>query len=92
MVPYLSSHATAEWIQETPVEIGAGAPTVGPLPNLSRVTFDLAHTNGARAGLKGSEEIQLADSNGHVLAAPSAPDRDLDGFNDCAYATTCPHP
>jgi hypothetical protein len=91
-VPYLSSHATAEWIEETPVEIGTGAPTVGPLPNLSRVSFDLTRTNGARPGLKPSEEIQLADSQGHVLATPSAPDSDNDGFNDCAYATRCPAP
>ena len=92
-LPYLSTHATAEWIEETPVEIGTGAPTgVAPLPNLSRVPFDLARTNTARAGLKASEEIQLADSQGHVLATPSAPDRDVDGFNDCAYATRCPAP
>jgi hypothetical protein len=92
-IPYASSHATAEWIQETPVQIGTGAPAgVGPLPNLSRVSFDLARTNGARPGLKSSEEIQLADSQGHVLASPSAPDRDRDGFNDCAYATRCPAP
>jgi hypothetical protein len=90
---YPSSHATAEWIEETPVEIGGGAAAgVGPLPNLSRVTFDLAHANGARAGLKSSEEIQLADANGHPLATPSAPDHDTDGFNDCAHATTCPRP
>jgi hypothetical protein len=92
-VPYASSHATAEWIEETPVEIGTGAPTgVGPLPNLSRVTFDLARTNAARPGLKPSEEIQLVDANSHPLATPSAPDRDADGFNDCAYASLCPHP
>jgi hypothetical protein len=92
-LPYASSHATAEWIEETPVQIGTGTPAgVGPLPNLSRVSFDLARTNFARPGLKPSEEIQLADSQGHVLASPSAPDRDADGFNDCAYATRCPAP
>jgi hypothetical protein len=92
-LPYASSHATAEWIEETPVEIGAGAPTgVGALPNLSRVSLDLARTNNARPGLKPSEEIQLADSQGHVLATPSGPDSDGDGFNDCAYATRCPAP
>jgi hypothetical protein len=92
-IPYASSHATAEWIQETPIQFGTGAsPGVGPLPNLSRVSFDLARTNNARPGLKSSEEIQLADSHGHVLASPSAPDGDGDGFNDCAYATRCPAP
>jgi hypothetical protein len=92
-LPYPSSHATAEWIEETPVQVGTGAPAgVGPLPNLSRVSFDLARTNGARPGLKPSEEIQLADSQGHVLATPSAPDRDRDGFKDCAYAARCPAP
>jgi hypothetical protein len=90
---YASSHATAEWIQETPVEIGTGTSTgIAPLPNLSTVTFDLARTNAARAGLKASEEIQLVDSKGHALATPSARDRDADGFNDCAYATRCPAP
>ncbi len=92
-VPYSSTHATAEWIEETPVVIDSnGNVSVGPLPKLSTVTFDLAQTNGANAGLKASEEIQLVDFDGNVLATPSAPDKDTDGFNDCTYAGSCRAP
>ncbi len=46
-------------------------------------------TDGASAKLKSSEEIQLVDSSGNVIADPSAPDPDSDGFNVCALASTC---
>jgi len=90
-VPYDSTHLTAEWIVETPVVIGGGGGvTVGPLPDLTTVHFDGARTNGHNAGLKPSEAIQLVDpSSGQVLATPSAPDAQNNGFNDCTYATTC---
>ena len=38
-VPYSSTHATAEWIEETPLEISTNA-GFAPLPNLSRISFD----------------------------------------------------
>jgi hypothetical protein len=88
-VPYTSSHLTAEWIEETPLVIGSG---LAPLPNLSTVNFDLATTNGAAAGLKSAEEIQLVTSGGSPLATPSSPDPDADGFNDCAHASSCSAP
>ena len=92
-VPYSSTYATAEWIEETPVVLDdSGNVSVGPLPKLSTVHVDDAITNSARAGLKASEEIQLVDFNGTVLATPSAPDVDLDGFNDCTYSTACARP
>jgi Peptidase A4 family len=92
-IPYTSTHATAEWIEETPVVIdNSGAVSVGPLPNLSTVNFDLSQTNGKPAGLVASEQIQLIDSNGVPLATPSAPDPDTDGFNVCAFANSCGAP
>jgi hypothetical protein len=91
-VPYPSTHLTAEWIQEAPTIIGTSGANVGTLPNLSGANFDLATTNGAPAGLKPSEAIQLANSSGTVESTPSAPDSDTDGFNDCTYATTCGAP
>lgn len=92
-VPYTSTLATAEWIEETPVVIdNNGSVSVGPLPNLSTVNFDLATVNGANPKLTSSEEMQLVDSNGAPLATPSAPAADTDGFNDCAYAKSCPAP
>ncbi len=91
-VPYSSTFATAEWIEETPVNVGSGGVNVGPLPNLSTVSFDLATVNGANPKLKPSEEIQLVSSNGAPLATPSAPAADTDGFNVCAYASSCPSP
>jgi peptidase A4-like protein len=87
-VPYASTHATAEWIEETPLVIGTNA-GLAPLPNLSRISFDRATTNGASARLKSSEKIQLIDGNGHVIGTPSAPDAQRDGFAVCAWATSC---
>jgi hypothetical protein len=92
-VPYTSTYATSEWIEETPVVIDdSGNVTVGPLPKLSTVHIDNAFTNGAKAGLQPSEAVQLVDTNNAPLATPSAPDRDLDGFNDCTYAGSCARP
>src|SRR5436190_17612586 len=62
-VPYSSTHATAEWIEETPLLIGTNA-GLAPLPNLSKTSFTGGKVNGASAGLNSSEEIQLTDSNG----------------------------
>jgi hypothetical protein len=90
-VPYTSTHATAEWIQETPLILGTNA-GFAPLPNLTSPVFDLATTNGLPANLKPSEEMDLATATGSVYAVPSAPDPDADGFNDCAWATSCAAP
>lgn len=82
---YPSTHATAEWIEETPLEIGTDA-GFASLPNLTNPAFTSATTNGAPAGLKASEELDLTDSNGNVIGAPSAPNSTGDGFDDCAWA------
>jgi len=87
-VPYSSSYATAEWIEETPLIIGTGA-GLASLPNLSVTPFSAARTNGAGAGLKASEEMVLTDANGKVIGTPSAPNATADGFNACAWATSC---
>ena len=92
-LPYGSTYATAEWIEETPVAIdNSGNVSIGPLPNLSTVKFDLATTNHAAAALKASEEVQLVDAGNNPLATPSSPDPDADGFNDCAHAGSCGAP
>src|SRR5436305_3840101 len=90
-LPYSSTHATAEWIEETPLIIGTNA-GLASLPNLTDPAFDLGTTNGAPANLKASEEMQLTDSNGSVIGSPSAPDSDLDGFGACTWATSCAAP
>jgi hypothetical protein len=90
-VPYSSSQDTAEWIQETPLILGTNA-GFAALPNLTSPVFDLASTDGAPANLKSSEEMDLVDSSGNVFGAPSAPDPDADGFNVCAWASTCTAP
>jgi hypothetical protein len=91
-VPYTSTHATAEWIEETPVVIGTDGTGFAALPNLTSSPFDNAATNGAPAGLKASEQMQLVDSGGSVIGAPSAPDSDTDGFGLCAWSTSCSAP
>lgn len=88
-VPYVSTHATAEWIEETPLTIGLSGTGLAALPNLTNVPFSNATTNGANANLKSSEEIQLVDSNGKVIGTPSAPNSTANGFTDCAWATSC---
>ncbi len=87
-VPYPSTHATAEWIEETPLEIGTNA-GFAALPNLTNPAFSSATTNGAPANLKSSEEMDLTDSSGAVIGAPSAPNATADGFDACAWASTC---
>ena len=90
-VPYSSTQDTAEWIQETPLIIGTGG-GFAALPNLTSPKFDRATTDGAPANLKSSEEMQLVNSSGKVIASPSAPDPDADGFNVCAWMTSCAAP
>jgi hypothetical protein len=91
MVPYSSSHLTAEWIEETPVVVSGSTVSVGPLPKLSVVNFDKAKANGANAALTSAEELRLV-ANGQTLLTPSRPDASADGFNDCSYATSCAAP
>ena len=67
----------------------SGRVQVGPLPNLSTVTFDPGTVNHGSPGLVPAEAIQLVDANSTPLATPSNPDSDADGFNDCAYASSC---
>jgi hypothetical protein len=68
----------------------SGNASVGPMPNLSTVKFDAGLANNANPNLLSSEAIQLVDFNAQVLATPSSPDSDADGFNACTYATSCP--
>ena len=78
--------------------LGSSASLIGTnagfaaLPNLTTRAFDLATVNGHPANLTSSEEMQLIDSNGHVIGTPSAPDSDADGFNACTWATSCSAP
>jgi hypothetical protein len=88
-VPYASTHATAEWIEETPLTLGTGGAGLASLPNLTNTPFSSGTTNGANAGLKSSEEIQLIDSNNNVIGTPSAPNSSANGFTACAWATSC---
>jgi hypothetical protein len=91
--PYTSSYATAEWIVETPVVIkNGGHVKIGPLPKLSMSTFDDATVNGVSPNLQDSEQVQLVNAKNQVIARPSSPDAEGDGFNLCTFASTCPAP
>ena len=70
----------------------SGTVTVGPLPGLGSVGFDLSQTNHHAAALTAAEEIRLVDTTGAALATPSAPDAATDGFNVCTFATSCAAP
>jgi hypothetical protein len=90
-VSYSSTQATAEWIEETPLILGTGA-GFAALPQLSSPRFDLASVNGHPAQLKASQAIDLINSGGKVIAVPSRPDPDHDGFNACTWTRRCPAP
>jgi hypothetical protein len=87
-VPYPSTHATAEWIEETPLEIGTDA-GFAALPNLTNPAFSSGTTDGSAVKLTSSEEMQLIDSGGNVIGTPSAPTGGGSGFDACTWATTC---
>ena len=87
-VPYPSTHATAEWIEETPLEIGTNA-GFAALPNLTNPAFSSGTTNGSPVKLTTAEEMQLIDSGGNVIGTPSAPTGGGSGFDACTWATTC---
>lgn len=87
-VPYASTHATAEWIGETPLLIGTNA-GLAALPNLTTVPFTGAKVNGAAPNLQATEKILLTDSAGSVIGTPSDPNDTRDGFSACAWATSC---
>jgi len=88
-VPYPSTHLTAEWIQETPLTFGTSGAGLASLPNLSTNSFTAAKTNGQNANLTAAEKMNLIDSNGNVIGAPSNPFSTLDGFNLCSWSSTC---
>jgi hypothetical protein len=90
--PYSSSMDTAEWIEETPLEIGTGGTALAAMPTLGTVHFTNATLNAANPGFQTVDEIQLITSSGQVLATPSAPGPAQDSFNDCVWKTTCAAP
>jgi hypothetical protein len=87
-VPYPSTMDTAEWIEETPLEIGTNA-GFAALPNLTNPAFNSATVNGSNPHLTTPEEIQLTDSSGNVIATPSAPNSTGDGFDECTWTSSC---
>ncbi|HEY2438976.1 MAG TPA: G1 family glutamic endopeptidase [Solirubrobacteraceae bacterium] len=87
-VPYASTHASAEWIEETPLEIGTNA-GFAALPNLTNPAFTSGTVNGSPVKLSPSEQMDLTDSNGAVIGAPSAPNSAGSGFDACAWASSC---
>jgi hypothetical protein len=86
--PYSSTMDTAEWIEETPLEIGT-SPGLAALPNLTEAPFTNATVNGANPDLQPSDAIYLTDSSGNVIGAPSAPNSTGNGFTECAWASSC---
>ncbi len=90
-VPYASSQASAEWIEETPLTIGAGGTGLAALPRLTETPFTAATANGSPAGLKSSEALDLF-SGTQQIGTPSAPAPGAAGFGACAWTTSCPVP
>lgn len=91
VIPYPSDYSTAEFVEETPLEVGTSTAGLSSLPNLGTVGFSNAEVNGANAGLTSADALQLVSSSGQVLATPSPPVGG-DAFNDCSYASSCAAP
>jgi hypothetical protein len=89
--PYTSSEDTVEWIEETPLEIGTTGTGLATMPNLTTVHFSGATYNEANPKFQTIDEMQL-DNNDMIEATPSGPNSELNGFNDCTWATSCPAP
>ena len=53
---------TAEWIEETPLQIGTSGTGISALPNLGSVQFYGSTLNGANPGYQTVDEMQLANS------------------------------
>ncbi|MEY2454335.1 MAG: hypothetical protein QOD92_3909 [Acidimicrobiaceae bacterium] len=87
-LPYSSTHATVEWIVETPLIIGTDGTGVAAMPNLAKETFTGATVNGTNAAITAAEQIVLQDGNGKRLATPSKPTGG-NRFSVCTYAKTC---
>jgi hypothetical protein len=90
--PYPSTMGSAEWVEETPLEIGTSGTGLSAMPKLSTVNFSGATANGAPANLTSAEAMQLVNGSGQVLATPSNPSPSKTAFNDCTYATSCGAP
>jgi hypothetical protein len=90
-VPYTSTHATAEWIVETPLLIGASGAGFSSMPNLTGAGFSNATANNAAAGLVPDEQVFLVDASTGTqrLATPSAPTANGTAFRVCTYSTSC---
>lgn len=86
-VPYASTMDTAEWISETPLELGSAR--FASLPRLSKVSFRGLTVNGTNPRLSTADAMVLVDGNDKTLATPSAPVRTRNGFNTCAWASRC---
>ncbi len=87
-LPYTSTMSTAEWIEETPLEIGTNA-GFAALPNLTKTPFTSGTVDGAAVKLAPSEAMNLVDASGNVIGAPSSPNATGDGFDACAWASSC---
>ena len=85
---YASTGGSVEWIEETPLFLGTDA-GFSALPNLTKTPFTNLTANGASAQLSTAEQIDLIDANGNVIGTPSAPNATRNGFDACAWATTC---
>ena len=89
-VPYVAAGLTAEWIEESPLSVGSGGAGQSALSNFGRVDFDQLTVNGANPNLVAADAITLVDSNGNVIAQPSAPRSTGDSFSVCFGPAPCP--
>jgi len=87
-VPYSSTHLTAEWIEETPLEIGTDA-GLAALPNLTNPLWTDGSVNGAKVTLATSEQMFLVNTKGATIGAPSQPNTAKSGFGECTWASVC---
>jgi hypothetical protein len=92
-VPYPSSHASAEWIEETPLGISTSGVGLTALPNLTETPFSSATVNDSPAKLVPDDAIDLAEeSSGKVIGTVSEPAEGGSAFGACAWSEACAAP
>lgn len=87
--PYSGPLSSAEWIHEAPTISGGKIAKLAPD---GPVTFDLGTVNGANPGLVWPSEAIVMHKGKNVLAIPSTPDSDGDGFTVATGSTQPPPP
>jgi Peptidase A4 family/Putative Ig domain len=89
-MPYTGTLSSAEWIMEDPTSCGVFGCSLATLSTFAPITFDMGDTVKPSKDGDGNpvflndDSVTMIDQNLAVLASPSSPDCDFDGFTVAA--------